>query len=92
MLALVMGAAWVDYLIGFYGWCLVKNYNVTIGQLANPLHPYAGKWPPGPIGPNRVFPGTAAGTGSPGPAPVSSPKPVLQTRPGPGGPVFGGPR
>lgn len=64
MLAVVFAAAWADYLVGYYGWCLLKNYAVTIGQLANPLHPYAGKWPPGAIGPNRVFPGTAAASGS----------------------------
>jgi hypothetical protein len=65
MLALVMLAGWADYLVGFYGWCLLKNYDVTIGQLASPLHPYAGKWPPGPIGPGSVFP-TGKATSSAG--------------------------
>jgi hypothetical protein len=68
MLALVMAAAWADYLLGVYGWCLIKNYNVTIAQLANPLNPYSGAWPPGPIGPNRVFPGQGAAGSSSAPS------------------------
>lgn len=96
MLALVMAAAWSDYLIGFFGYCLIKNYDVSIGALADPLHPYAGPWPPAKIGPGRVFPGAA-------PAAAASSAPLagaassttgnnLQTTPGPSGPVFGGPR
>lgn len=64
VIAVVMLAAWSDYLVGLYGWCLLRGYDVTIGQLANPLHPYPGKWPPPQIGPGRIFPGTRSGTGA----------------------------
>lgn len=72
MIAIVMLAAWSDYLVGLWGYCLLRGYDVTIAELANPLHPYAGKWPPPQIGPGRVFP--AGGTSASSPSTSSSGK------------------
>ena len=39
MPAIAMGLAWAGYTLGLWGWCLLRGYNVTLGQLASPTHP-----------------------------------------------------
>jgi hypothetical protein len=61
MPAIGMGLAWIGYTVGLWGYCLVKGYDVTIVQLANPVKPYA--WPkggPAPIPDSQLLPGPAA--------------------------------
>ena len=52
MIAIGMGIAWLGYSVSLWGWCLLKGYDVTLGQIMSPAHPYgSGKsqtWPPGP--------------------------------------------
>ena len=100
MIAVGMLLTWAGYSISLWGWCLLRGYNVTLGQLMSPTHPYgAGKnqpWPPGPIPDSQVFPG-AAGPSSPasGSAPPTSAGgntapglPAPSGRLGPGGTVI----
>lgn len=61
MLAVGMLISWTGYSVSLWGWCLLRGYNVTLGQLMTPLHPYAGKWPPGLIPDTQIFPGGAGG-------------------------------
>jgi hypothetical protein len=67
MVAVAFLLIWVGYGLGDFGWALFKDYDVTLGQLMSPLHPYAGPWPPPPIPASQIWPGgagaqTAAGT------------------------------
>lgn len=43
MIAIGMGVLWWGYLQAIYGYTLLKGYNITWRQLANPIHPY--QWP-----------------------------------------------
>ena len=80
MLAVGMLLIWGGYSVSLWGWCLLRGYDVTMGQLMSPLHPYGdGKgetWPPPPIGDDVVFPGgrssSTAASGNSGNAPSSS--------------------
>jgi len=64
MLAAGMLIVWTGYSLTLWGWCLIRGYDVTLGQLMSPMHPYgSGKgqpWPPKPIGDDVVFPGGRA--------------------------------
>lgn len=53
---------WVGYSLGLEGWCLFRDYDVTLGQLMSPLHPYAGPWPPAKIPSGQTWPGKATAT------------------------------
>ena len=77
MLAAGMLIIWGGYSVSLWGWCLLRGYNVTLGQLMSPAHPYgSGKgqaWPPALMGPDVIFPGgrpgaggAASGSGGPG--------------------------
>ena len=75
MLAVGMLITWAGYSLTLWGWCLIRGYDVTLGQLMSPAHPYgSGKdqpWPPPLIGPDVIFPGgrnTGASAPAPGPA------------------------
>ena len=70
MLPVGMLLTWGGWSISFWGWCLLRGYNVTLGQLMTPLHPYAGKWPPPLIPDSQIFPG---GTKAGAPAGLTSP-------------------
>jgi hypothetical protein len=78
MLAVGMLLAWGGYSVGLWGWCLLRGYNVTAGQLMSPLHPYGtGKnqgWPPPLMSANVIFPG-AHNTGASAPPSSSSSAP-----------------
>jgi hypothetical protein len=71
MPAISIGVVWFGYSMTLWGYCLIRGYNVKLTDLINPLHPYAGKWPP-PLITNgsEVLPGqTVTGqTGSSAPA------------------------
>ena len=73
MIAVGMLLTWAGYSVGLWGWCLLRGYNVTLGQLMSPTHPYgSGKgqgWPPAQIPDTQVFPG---GPSSSSPASSSS--------------------
>jgi hypothetical protein len=67
VVAVGMIVVWLGYTVEFYGYTLLKGYDVTIGQLASPMHPYgSGKgqdWPPPLIKSGQVLPsGTGTGT------------------------------
>lgn len=63
MPAIGMGVAWLGYSVALYGYCLIKGYDVTFGQLVNPAASVS--WPPGPIPAGQVLPGKAPkGTGT----------------------------
>jgi hypothetical protein len=46
MPAIGIGVVWFGYSMTLWGYCLIRGYNVKLTDLINPLHPYAGKWPP----------------------------------------------
>jgi hypothetical protein len=65
MVAIGMMLGWLGYSLGLEGWCLWRDYDVTLGQLMSPVHPYAGKWPPAAIPSGQTWPGgTTTSTGS----------------------------
>ncbi len=69
MLPVGMLLTWAGYSIGLWGWCLIRGYNVTLGQLMSPVHPYgsakAQAWPPPLMSPNQIFPGKNTGESAP---------------------------
>jgi hypothetical protein len=56
---------WAGYSLTLFGWSLWRDYDVTLGQLASPLHPYSGPWPPPLIPAGQFWPAgqPAAGDG-----------------------------
>lgn len=66
MVALGMVIIWGGYSVGLYGWCLVRGYDVTYGQLLSPTHPYGSRagqsWPPPPIPVGQVWPSSKGAT------------------------------
>lgn len=62
MIAIGMVMGWLGYTTVLYGYCLIKGYDITFGELANPAHVFV--WPAKPpmIPANQVTPGgTTAG-------------------------------
>lgn len=60
MIAVAMALGWASYTLILWGYCLVKGYNISVVQLVNPTHVYAGKWPPNLAGNEVIIPdGTA---------------------------------
>jgi hypothetical protein len=88
MMGLGFFVAWWGYLEGVYGWCLLRGYDVTWRQLADPAKLY--EWPgtvpkipasqilpggaaaPVAAGPQAALLGTAPGSGSPAPGQLST--------------------
>jgi hypothetical protein len=65
MLVIGFGLGWIGYTLAFWGYSLVKGYNLSFGDVASPVSYYKGSgWPS--IAPNTVlFPnGKGAGTSS----------------------------
>lgn len=56
-----MGVLWVGYTGGLWGYCLVRGYNVGLGQLVNPLHQFQWKKPMPLAGNTVIFPNGSAG-------------------------------
>lgn len=75
MIVIGFGVVWVAYVQVVYGYVLLKGYDITWRELANPIHPY--QWPPrgqkiplvpkGQILPRATTQGPAGGEGSGGP-------------------------
>ena len=66
MVAVAFLLLWGGYSLGEFGWCLFRDYDITLGQLMSPFHPYTGAWPPAKIPAGQTWPGgratqTAAG-------------------------------
>ena len=38
MPAIGMGIIWGGWTLGLWGWCLIRGYDVSLGQLVNPVH------------------------------------------------------
>jgi|GEM_PF-5488903 len=45
MAAIGMGLMWAGYFLGFWGYTLVKGYDIPVGTIAKPGS-YTGSWPP----------------------------------------------
>jgi hypothetical protein len=84
MPAIGMGLGWLGYSLGLWGWSLLRGYNVTLGQLMSPVHPYSGAWPPPLLPDTQTLPGkqqpvtatTAAAVTAPAAAGVPAGTPV----------------
>jgi hypothetical protein len=48
VILLGMGMAWGGYAMAFWGYCLVKGYDVSFTQVVNPFgfYPLSKPWPP----------------------------------------------
>jgi hypothetical protein len=97
MLPVGMILVWAGYSVGLWGWCLIRGYDVTLGQLMSPAHPYgSGKgqaWPPPVMSPSQIFPGgrntgASAPGAAPGPGSRSSSAGTPSGKLGPGGTVI----
>jgi hypothetical protein len=67
MVALGFGVIWAGYSTAFWGWCLIRGYDVTFGQLVSPTGYYGAggqSWPPPQIPDSQVFPGGSAASAS----------------------------
>lgn len=63
MIAIGLGLAWGGYAVAFYGYCLIRGYNITFKQIASPVSWYSGTWPPtGKVPASQILPGTTSGT------------------------------
>jgi hypothetical protein len=51
-----MGLGWVGYAMLFYGYSLVKGYDLSFSQVVSPKNYYKGSWPPAPAGNAVIFP------------------------------------
>ncbi len=60
MVAVGMLLIWGGYSVSLWGWCLLRDYDLTFGQLTSPVHPYSGPWPPAKISGTQIWPGGAA--------------------------------
>jgi hypothetical protein len=63
MPAVGIGLGWLGYAGVLFGWCLLRGYDVTLGELLSPTHPYgSGKgqsWPPPLLPDTQVFPSSS---------------------------------
>lgn len=65
-----MGLVWAGYTGMLWAYCLIRGYNVTLGQLANPVHVLDWKSATGNLTPDtQIVPG---GKNTPAPASSSS--------------------
>lgn len=62
MVAVGMLLIWGGWSVGLWGWCLLRDYDVTFGQLVSPAHPYSGAWPPAKIPATQIWPGGSTTT------------------------------
>lgn len=69
MVAVGMLLTWLGYGLTLEGWCLWEDYDLTLGQLMSPLHPYNGPWPPAKIPAGQTWPGGTTASTSKGQAP-----------------------
>jgi hypothetical protein len=86
VIALGFGLVWVGYLELLYGYCLIKGYDITWRELADPIRPY--QWPkPGAkieqIPPTQILPGKPSTSTT---STAGQPPPVTANPYVPGGP------
>lgn len=43
---LPMAVIWGSYSMLFYGYCLIKGYNISFLEVVSPVNYYKGGWPP----------------------------------------------
>lgn len=76
MVAVGMLLIWGGYSLSLWGWCLIRDYDLTLGQLTSPLHPYgSGKgqgWPPPQTPATQIWPGAATAGAAAPQAPAAS--------------------
>jgi hypothetical protein len=68
MVAVAFLLIWSGYGLADFGWCLFKDYDITLGQLLSPLHPYSGAWPPPSIPSTQIWPSSSAAAAQASPA------------------------
>lgn len=78
MVAVGMLLIWGGYSAGLWGWCLIRDYDVTFGQLVSPSHPYSGAWPPPPVPAGQTWPGGASAAQQQAAAGSAAAKPAAQ--------------
>jgi hypothetical protein len=82
--AIGFGVVWFGYALTSWGYILVRGYPIRFTDWINPLHPYAGAWPPAArIPAGEVFPGVTVGSAGSA-AEGADPAPVLAVPPGSG--------
>jgi hypothetical protein len=54
--------AWGGYALGSWGYCLVRGYDVSLTEWVNPVHWYAGGWPPPTAPADQLIPTGAVAT------------------------------
>jgi hypothetical protein len=58
-----IGLTWFGYALTSWGYCMLRGYNVKFTDWINPLHPWAGTWPPPKTIPaSEVFPSVTVGS------------------------------
>jgi hypothetical protein len=79
-----IGLTWFGYALTSWGYCMVRGYPVKFTDWINPLHPYAGAWPPpGTIPADEVFPSVSVGSaGDTEAADPSGTQQVVPAKPG----------
>lgn len=82
MPALGFVLAWGGYAVMSWGYCLVRGYDVSFTEWVNPVHWYAGGWPPPTAPPTVLVPDGQGGPAAPGSG--SSHHKVAGTLPGGG--------
>ena len=77
MVGIGMLLGWAGYSLGLFGWTMIRGYDVTLGQLMSPLHPYGSgtgqPWPPAPMPGTQIWPGGTAAPPAPGTAGAGTP-------------------
>lgn len=64
MLGISLLVAWLSYGAGYWGYSLVKGYNLSLLEIIGPVNYYSGSWPPGTASNAVVFPSGNATTNS----------------------------
>lgn len=89
MPAIGMGLIWAGYTGALWGYCLIRGYDVTLGQLANPVHILNWKTATANLTPNtQIVPGGQNTAAAASQAPGRTVPPVGRTGI-PGNPRFG---
>jgi hypothetical protein len=57
MIVIGIGVAMIGYTLLWWGYSLVKGYDITFAQIVSPVHYYTGAWPPAAASPDSIFPG-----------------------------------
>lgn len=82
MVVLGMGLLWGSYTVVFWGWSLVKGYDLPLTTIVKPVT-YAGPWPPAQLPDTAVL--NIAGAASK----AAAGSPPASSGSGPGGGILG---